>query len=95
MRASRRQFQKDDGTKCGLLFSATLHTNIAKSEKNQQEAKKAVYELAGWIQHPTLSAGDSSMNLNGCSLLHNASMIKFNLCNRHSKKWRMDKNKQL
>lgn len=72
MRTSRRQLQKDDGTKCGLLFSATLHTNIAKSEKKkkQQEAKKAVYELAGWIQPLTLSVGDSSMNLNGCSVLH-------------------------
>lgn len=43
---------------------------LRSQKKNQQEAKKAVYELAGWIQHPTLSAGDSSMNLNGCSLLH-------------------------
>lgn len=40
MRTSRRQFQKDDGTKCVLLFSATLHTNIVKLEKEAARSQE-------------------------------------------------------
>lgn len=52
------------------LVQRCTQTLRSQKKKKQQEAKKAVYELAGWIQPLTLSVGDSSMNLNGCSVLH-------------------------